>query len=178
MAEGGSQRTRTVRAKPLQATRFERISGWLTLAANVGVLVGLALVLLQLNQNEKMMRAQTRHEIAAGIVELLAEGAGNPQLTDVLYRGGQGAALTPVEQYQFQLRMGALLRTWEDEHYQYRMGLYDEEEFSRERENWRAVLAENMGMVALWCRSRRNYSAEFAAEVDALLGPSTCNRQP
>jgi hypothetical protein len=47
MAEGGNQRARTARAKPQQATRFERISGWLTLAANLGVVGGIVLVVFQ-----------------------------------------------------------------------------------------------------------------------------------
>jgi hypothetical protein len=62
------------------------------------VLGGIALVLLQLNQNERMIRAQTRHEIAAGIVQLLADTRGNQQLSDVLVRNNQGDVLTPTEQ--------------------------------------------------------------------------------
>ena len=178
MAEGGNQRARTARAKPQQATSLERISGWLTIAANLGVLTGIVLVVLQLNQNERMIRAQTRHEIAAGIVELLAGTASNPQLADILYRGQRGEAMTPVERFQFQLRVGALLRIWEDEHYQYRMGLYDEAEFTHERQNWKGVIGSSPGIVALWCRTSGNYSAEFANEVDGLLPPGACAAQP
>jgi hypothetical protein len=157
-----------------QSTRFERISAWLMLAANLGVLGGIALVILQLNQNEKMMRAQTRHEIAMGIVDQLTQTASNSQLADVGVRANAGAELTPVEQYQHQLRTGALLRIWEDEHYQYRMGLFDEAEFVRERNNWRGVLATNLGIREVWCRNSENYSAEFAAEVNRLLAPGAC----
>ena len=174
MAEAGNQRTRAPRAKPQPPIGLERIGAWLTLVANLGVLAGLVLVILQLSQNERMIRAQTRHEIADGIVELLADTAGNPHLADIAFRGQQGEALTPVEQFQFQLRIGALLRIWEDEHYQYRMGLYDEAEFTHERENWKTVLGSSPGLVALWCRSSGNYSAEFAAEVNGLLGPRGC----
>ncbi len=113
------QPARAPRAKPQPSAGLERIGPWLTLVANLGVLAGLVLVILQLNQNERMIRAQTRHEIATGIVGLLSETAANPQLAEVLLRGQQGESLTPVEQLQFQLRMGSLLRIWEDEYYQY-----------------------------------------------------------
>ena len=170
MADGDSRRTRTER----QPTSFERISGWLTLAANLGVLGGIVLVILQLNQNERMIRAQTRHDIAMGIVDQLRDTANNSQLAELSMRANAGAELTPAERFQAQLRVGALLRIWEDEHYQYRMGLYDEQEFVHERNNWRGVLASNQGIREVWCRNSGNYSAEFAAEVNALLAPGAC----
>lgn len=78
-----------------------------------------------------MTRAQTRHQLSAGIVSLLFDTANNQQLADLMYRGPQGSQLTLTEEYQFDMRSNALLRYWEDVHYQYRMGLYDEEEFDR-----------------------------------------------
>ena len=41
---------------------FDRVNRWLTLAANLGLLVGLILVALQLNQNSELARAQLIHE--------------------------------------------------------------------------------------------------------------------
>jgi len=157
-----------------QASTFDRVSGWLNLAANLGVLGGIVLVILQLNQNERMIRAQTRHDIAMGIVDQLRDTANNAQLADLTMRTNGGAVLTPGERLQIQLRAGALLRIWEDEHYQYRMGLYDEEEFVHERNNWRGVLAGNPSIRQVWCRNSSNYSSEFAAEVNALLAPGAC----
>jgi hypothetical protein len=155
-------------------TTFDRISGWLTLAANLGVLGGIVLVILQLNQNERMIRAQTRHEIAIGLVEHLSETASDSQLSEIVFRAGQGGDLSPAERFQFLLWAGALLRLWEDEHYQYRRGLYADEEFSHERETWRSLLGMHMGVVAQWCRTRGQYSAEFATEVNALLERGAC----
>jgi len=170
MGDGAPRRTRDVK----QPTTFDRVSGWLTLAANLGVLGGIVLVILQLNQNERMIRAQTRHDIAMGIVDQLRDTANNAQLAELSVRANAGAELTPAERFQSQLRTGALLRIWEDEHYQYRMGLYDDAEFVHERNNWKGVLAANRGLREVWCRNRDNYSAEFAAEVNALLAPGAC----
>ena len=44
---------------------------WLTIGANLGVLIGLLLLIAELNQNRDMMRAQVRHDLAMGIVDLL-----------------------------------------------------------------------------------------------------------
>jgi hypothetical protein len=157
-----------------KATRLEQISTWLTLAANLGVLCGIVLVILQLNQNERMIRAQTRHEIAMGIVDQLRDTANNPQLAGLAVRANAAEELAPADRMQVQLRAGALLRIWEDEHYQYRMGLYDETEFVHERNNWRGVLASNRSIREVWCRNRGNYSAAFASEVNALLQQGAC----
>lgn len=44
------------------AARTERLQGWLTLAANLGVLVGLVLVIFEINQNTQLARAAYKSE--------------------------------------------------------------------------------------------------------------------
>ena len=162
----------------MNASRRERVKTWLSLAANVGALVGLLLVVLQLQQNRELMRAQVRHELAMGIVGLLETPAANPQLASVLRRGAAGEPLTPDEAFQFGLRSNALLRYWENVHYQYRQGLYDELEFTQQRAAWRTSLASSAGFVAYWCRVRDLYSPPFRQELDGLLEEGGCGKLP
>ena len=112
---------------------FVKITSFISLAANIVTVVGLVIVVLQLYESQRMTRAQTRHELSSTIVTILSDTANNPQLASVIYRGSKGIPLTAVEQFQFELRSNALLRYWEDVHYQFRMGLYDVEEFDRHR---------------------------------------------
>jgi hypothetical protein len=121
-----------------------------------------------------MMRAQTRHDLAAGIVDLLQVPAANPQLADVMYRAIHDQPLTPTELFQFQMRTNALFRYWEDVHYQYRIGLYDETEFDRQREAWRDSLSRSRRTIEYWCQVRALYSPEYRAEMDALIDASAC----
>jgi hypothetical protein len=152
----------------------DKLNRWLTLGANLGVLAGLLLLVLELSQNREMMRAQTRHEMAAGIVDLLLVPASNEQLADLMYRAETGGELTPQERFQFKMRTNALLRYWEDVHYQYRVGLYDDVEFSKQREAWRAALSRSAGMHDYWCEVRMLYSPQFMEEMDALLPEDGC----
>lgn len=152
----------------------ERIARWLTIGANLGVLLGLLLLIAELAQNREMMRAQIRHELATGIVELLQAPANNDQLADVLFRGINGEPLTPTEMFQFELRTNALFRYWEDVHYQYRIGLYDDSEFSRQKAAWKSSMERSRLSVDYWCTVRQLYSPEFASEMDALL-PTACD---
>ena len=152
----------------------DRLTRWLTIGANLGVLIGLLLLIAELAQNRGMMRAQIRHDLAMGIVDLLQTPANNDQLADVLFRGISGEELTPSEMFQFELRTNALFRYWEDVHYQYRVGLYDDTEFSRQRDAWSVSLARSRLAVDYWCKVRLLYSPEFALEMDRLHMDSPC----
>jgi len=151
-----------------------RLTRWLPIAANGGALIGLLLVVVQLQQNREMMRAQIRHELAMGIVDLLNTPAANPQLASVLRRGTAGDTLTPDERYQFRMRTNALLRYWEDVHYQYRQGLYDEVEYARQRAAWQEAVTGSVGLGTYWCEVRTLYSTPFAAELDSMLPRGAC----
>ena len=146
---------------------------WIALAANGGTIVGLLMVILQLQQNRILMRAQVRHELATTIVELLNSSANNSQLAGVLRRGSLGEQLTEDEKLQFRLRSNALLRYWEDVHYQFRLGLYDEVEYSRQKAAWKATFASSVGFAKYWSEVRTLYSPLFAEEIDSLLPPQT-----
>ena len=153
----------------------DRLMRWLTIGANLGVLIGLLLLIAELNQNREMMRAQIRHELAMGIVSLLDTPASNQQLANVLFRGISGEKLTPSEMYQFEMRTNALFRYWEDVHYQYRVGLYDDAEFEKQRDAWKESLERSPLARDYWCKVRLLYSPEFAREMDGLLAATPCD---
>ncbi len=49
---------------------FGKVNRWLTLAANLGVLGGIILILIELNQNSDLMRAQMTQERANHLVDM------------------------------------------------------------------------------------------------------------
>lgn len=146
---------------------------WLTLGANLAVLAGIVLLIVELNQNRDMMRAQIRHELSVGIVDLLLTPASSEQLADLMLRAQAGEALTLPELFQFQMRTNALFRYWEDVHYQYRIGLYDDSEFDRQKQAWKGYMANTPPGARYWCQVRNLYSEEFKNEMDSLL-PDIC----
>ena len=152
----------------------DRLTRWLTFGANLGVLVGIILLIVELDQNRDTMRAQTRHELAMGIVDLLQTVASNEQLADLMYRANSGEEITPRELFQYQIRTNALFRYWEDVHYQYRVGLYDDIEFEKQRDAWKDNFANASLAVQYWCKVRSLYSPEFASEMDSLLANNPC----
>ena len=152
----------------------DRLNRWLTLGANLGVLVGIILLILELDQNREMMRAQTRNEISVGIVDLLSQVATDTQLAGLIRRADSGEDLTPDELVQYEHRTAAMFRYFENVHYQYRLGLYDEAEFSKQKEAWRSYFARAKTGAAIWCDYRETTSAQFMAEIDSLLPTKSC----
>ena len=151
-----------------------KVNRWLTLGANLGVLVGILLLILELDQNRELMRAQTRNEISVGIIDLLSQVATDPQLANLIRRGDSGEELTPDEFVQYDHRNAAMFRYFENVHYQYRLGLYDEAEYSKQKEAWRLYFAAAKTAAAIWCDYRKTVSAEFMAEIDSLLTTDSC----
>jgi hypothetical protein len=156
----------------------DRLIQSIALAANCVTILGLILVIMQLQQNRTLMRAQVRHELATTIVELLNSWANNSQMASVIRRGSVGEQLTPDEQFQFRMRCNALLRYWEDVHYQHRLGLYDDAEYAKQQAAWKDSFANSVGLVNYWCEMRTLYSPRFVAQIDDLLPPHSCEARP
>ncbi len=137
--------------------------------ANVGVLVGILLLVYELGLNRQMMRAQTRHDLAEAIVGQLTLLATDGELAELIARVDSGAAnVTEVERGRYQAVVNARFRTWEDVHYQYRADLYDESEFVTQTLAWKRFL-DSDATQEIWLSTRDFYSPEFAAQIDALL---------
>ena len=137
--------------------------------ANVGVLAGLLLLAFELSQNREMMQAQTRHDLTQGIVDQVLILATDEEFSELVARVQSGASdLSEVDSSRYNAFVNARLRYWEDVHYQYRLGLYDESEFSAQMGAWRLFL-QSEATQERWRLTRQNYSPEFAAEIDSLL---------
>jgi hypothetical protein len=94
--------------------KLDDANRWMSLIASVGVILGLILLAIELQQNQEMMRAQTRNEIALGVIDLMMVPASNPQLASVMRRGGAGEELSPDEYFQFRRMAIATLRYYEN----------------------------------------------------------------
>lgn len=157
----------------------DKINKWLTLAANVAVVAGIFFLALELSQNSRMMHAQTRNAITAAILDFQfsAESSG---LREVARRANEDVSdLTAEELQQLAQLYVSNLRLWENIHYQYRNGVFDEDEFAAERNSWRAVGERTPVLRAVYCqlKQQRSLSPAFVAEMDKLPygAPGSCD---
>jgi hypothetical protein len=149
----------------------------ITILSNIGVLIGIVLLVFELNQSRQMMRAQTRTEIAQGSIDALNLRGTNGDVRDLWERASSEDGLPETERGQFSLLVSAVFRYHENVHYQYRLGLYDEAEFDAQRNAWRGIYNQR-GPAIVWCRNRNTFSPDFVAEINDLMTEFDCEQLP
>jgi hypothetical protein len=147
---------------------IDRVSQGVQLAANVGVILSIMFLAYQIGEQRELMKAQTRTAISSEIVGLLVSEATDEGLLSAVRRSNAGEELSPDDRYRLDRISRAYFRYWENAHYQYRNGLYDETEFAGSRKGWKFRLSRP-GVAAIWCDSEEMHSPEFVAEVERLL---------
>jgi hypothetical protein len=153
----------------------DKVNKWLSFGANLGVLIGIFLLIFELNQNRETMRAQTRSEIAAIDIGHLHTVSTNQELADILRRARSGEELDETESTRYLFHSLATIRTFENVHYQYRLGLFDEEEFAGELEGFSQLIKGSVGLTRIWCQMRTVTSEDFRRAVDAIFDDLDCD---
>lgn len=146
----------------------------IAIVANLAVLIGILLLVLELNQTSQATEGQTRNDIANQQISLILQRAINPALADLNMKARAGELLTDLEDAQLQAYLMAFWRYRENASYQYRKGLFDEDEYDAIRESWRENLNGEPTERAAFCRMRSSMVPAFVAEVDTLL-ENPCN---
>jgi hypothetical protein len=152
----------------------DRLNRWMTLGTNVAVLAGIALLVVELNQNHDTVRAQTRNEISQGELILLGSMSSNRDLAELLIKAGKGEELSDAERLMVVVQSESAFRLWQNVHYQGRNGLYEEEEFEKHIDTMRSVLSHSPWLIEYWCNSRQLYPSKFVAEIDGLVPAESC----
>ena len=152
----------------------KRVDRWMTLGANIAVLIGIVLIIVELRQNHELMRAATRNEISQSELALLGSMASNPELVETMLRAGRGEDLTDAERFLVTVQSEAVFRVWQNVHYQGRNGLYDRDEFQSHIATMRAVLSHSPWLIDYWCQSRAVYPREFIIEINGLVPAGSC----
>jgi hypothetical protein len=155
----------------------DKLNSWLTLGANIGVLAGIILLVVEIDQNRESIRGQTRNDLAQGAIAVISLAVENPHLADALVRSNNGEEITAVENYILASRAEAIFRYFENVHYQYRIGTYDEGEFSRHMDTMKAVVTNTVSVSNYWCKNHSMFSAAFESAATVILGEDLCLQQ-
>ena len=134
--------------------------------ANLGVIAGIVFLAIEIRQNNTLMQAQTRLEIARETTGHMREAALSDYVVEV--SPAEWIEQLGVDGRRFYLYMFSLFRTWENIHYQWTKGLYEDSEFFVERDSWGPYI--NLPSVRrTFCYYRESLSLEFRAELDGML---------
>lgn len=153
--------------------KISEINDWLSLLANIGVLAGIFFLAIEIQQNTQMIESQTRNSITENIVASSIPAASNEYSANVLLRGFRGEIEPQTgESITWVLFSQSIFRNWENEWYQYRSGLFAENEFGPRMRNWYGLL-ELVGFRNYWAENREIYSESFREQIDRVISETS-----
>ena len=145
---------------------MDKLNQWMTLAANVGVLVGIIFLAYEIRQNTDAVHAQTREAIlAAGQAELPAV-RNDPNLIDSIVREG---SLTADEQVKLYTWLVSALKVREFSWLQRKSGVIDDAQWQSELAVTQAIL--QAPRIRLWWDrvGHKTVSDEFREFIDSVI---------
>ena len=150
---------------------LDSLNKWLMLAANVGVIAGIIFLAIEVQQNTRMMSAQTRDAMTERLTNWQLAISTDQYASSIYFKGNAGQELDVEsgERVSFLLMVNANLRIWENEWYQFQIGLFDETEFAPRLERWSRTM-DSPGYRQAWQLFRGQFSPEFKTVIDSIVG--------
>jgi hypothetical protein len=154
----------------------DSVNKWLTLSANVGVVIGLFLLLIEIDQNSDLLRAQIHQARSDAHVRMKEDSADSEYLLPAMekFRLAGGVknmdamdALTPIEAARVSLSKEAAHQDYDNLFYQYQQGYLDEEFYQYRVTPTIQELAPWWRKLDIFESSGRRPS--FHAEIDRLM---------
>ncbi len=154
----------------------DNVNKWLTLSANIGVVIGLMLLLIEIDQNSDLVQAQIHQARSDAHVEFRNELANSELLLPVMlkFEAAGGFAdmtamdeLSSTEARRIQESFAALHQDYDNLFYQYQQGYLDEE-FYQHR------VAYAIGVFAPWWQKLKLFEGKarrpsFNAEIERIM---------
>jgi hypothetical protein len=92
----------------------------------------------------------------------------DPRVIVAYQKRRRGQPLTDEESALLNSLASATLRLWENTHYQYRNGLFDDAEFEADLAVWREEM-QKTEFKQHWSSSRHTYSEAFRTQIDDIV---------
>ncbi len=112
----------------------DKVNRWLTLSANIGVLIGIILILAELNQNADLMRAQMTQARGDNVLQTYREMMLSDHWVEIRAKGRAAPStdawiksLSPVEYERVWYRQLMDYHDLRTQFYQYQSGYLDEQ---------------------------------------------------
>ena len=150
-------------------TKLDRINRWMMLAANIGVMLGIVFLVLELRQNTVASRLEAASNFQNTFSEIEFFIAQNPEFATLLEAGRNGEDLSGPDKFRLTVFYGNVLRTWQNAHFQFEAGILSKGIWLGSRSRLGVVLSEDRGLVEHWQNNQTQFSPAFNALVARLL---------
>jgi len=141
----------------------ERLNRWVSLGANVGVLVGIFLLAIELQQNNQLLEDEARRARAASAQETWTILAENGELAELFTKDINRESLSQVESLRL---MGMWLRSLTDLELAYRS--LPNEELIPVAARYRRNFDVFPSLTTTWERNKQLFQQDFVAWMDEI----------
>ena len=146
-----------------------KLNAWLSLGANIGVVIGLMILVVEISQNTEMMRAQinqSRTDTALSEQQAVYTSDHVPAMLAKIDRGEQ---LSDEDLIRYERFFRAFNRNQDNNLWQYNEGYLGENIPRSIRGAVRAVIAGHELGMATWEVQKYSYTAEYVAFVEDAI---------
>jgi len=144
----------------------------ISILANLGVIGGIVLLALELQQNNDLLSAQARAERASVPIGVNAMNLSNPELMRIKFRARSGADLTAEEEFWMEeVAWGTFVR-WQFVWGEFDAGLIDREAIPTE--DWRISMEDSPQTMRFW---REYKDIAFRADFVQFVEEEVLNRR-
>ena len=147
----------------------EKLNNWLTLGANIGVLIGLVLLIIEIQQNTEMMRAQINQSRTEAAQSEQQATYNSDYMPAILTKVANGQELTEEEMRRFQPYIRSFNRNMDNQLWQYNQGLLGSDIPRSIRGAVRSVLGRNELTISVWDAQKLGYTDEYVAFVEDAI---------
>lgn len=137
------------------------------LISAAGVIASLIFVGIQVRQSVKAARSTAFQSMVSSIIATNTTALGNPELLDLIDRGGRGAALKPAEHARYVIFVLTAARLAQSAHYQMKLGLLDKVQLESVIYNLIRHMNTPAGS-AVWSELAGRSDPEFCQYVEEL----------
>lgn len=147
----------------------DKLNSWLTLGANIGVVIGLGLLIYEINQNTKMMQAQINQQRTDTAMSEQQAVYNSDYVPAIDVKISNGEQLSDEELIRYEHVFRAFNRNMDNQLWQYNNGYLGENIPYSIRRAVRLVIAGNEHGVAAWDKTKQTFTSEYVVFVDDAI---------
>lgn len=147
---------------------LDKLNPWMALVTNIGVLLGVVLLLVELQQNTRAIKSQTEYANISEWIALSREYALSPDLVGIVIRGNEGLEnLTPEEHGRYYQYLSSYIMITEVSFNSIEDNTFDYDEVANRRFILQAF--SSPGARAYWDAAKFSYTERFRNYMDEVL---------
>ncbi len=147
----------------------EKLNAWLSLGANIVVVIGLILLIIEIGQNTEMMRAQINQSRTDTAISEQQATYNSDHVPAMLAKIDRGEQLSDEDLIRYEHIFRAFNRNQDNNLWQYNEGYLGENTPRSIRGAVRDVIAGHELGIATWEIQKYSYTAEYVAFVENAI---------